>query len=137
LLSIKGRSVKLLTHCSTSPSDIVALFKSAPAAPVYLEDPYSAVHPPAHLRPLFNFGRSVGMVEGACYGVKGELPHLVEPKSWKAYWHLTGKDKKASVAVVRQLMPDADLRSTPRAKTESVDLCDSILIALAGKGYNG
>ena len=62
----------------------------------------------------FKYGRSVGALEAAV--VLSAIPlEIVEPASWKRYWHLPGKDKeRARAAESARTIPGRAWRARPQ-----------------------
>ena len=71
-----------------------------------------------------NFGWCKGLLEA--HGVSyQEIP----PERWKKEFTLIGADKKKSIEVCKRLFPEADLKLTDRARTDSDGMAEALLIA--------
>ena len=75
----------------------------------------------------FNFGHSLGFIEGVLSGCWIGY-QLVPPNVWKKSFSLIGKDKQASIEVCRNLFPDVDLKRTERCRTESDGKAEALLL---------
>jgi crossover junction endodeoxyribonuclease RuvC len=64
-----------------------------------------ASRPGQGVRSVFNFGHSLGVIEGVL-GALGVPYHLVSSPVWKRRAGLTGRDKTASRSLAGQLFPD-------------------------------
>ena len=76
----------------------------------------------------FNFGVNFGWCKGLleAHGVSyQEIP----PERWKKEFTLIGADKKGSIEVCKRLFPEADLKLTDRARTDSDGMAEALLIA--------
>ena len=70
-----------------------------------------------------NYGWCRGLLEA--HGISyQEIP----PQKWKAEFGLNS-DKARSVEVCRQLFPEADLKLTPRSRTDSDGMAEALLMA--------
>jgi crossover junction endodeoxyribonuclease RuvC len=88
-----------------------------------------ASRPGQGARSIFNFGHSMGIIEGVL-GVLGVPYHLVSPSAWKRKASLANKDKTASRSLAMQLYPDHADRFK-RVRDDGV--AESALIARFGQ----
>jgi crossover junction endodeoxyribonuclease RuvC len=88
-----------------------------------------ASRPGQGARSVFNFGHSLGIIEGALAAL-GVPYRLVSPPVWKKRAGLTGKDKAASRSLAGQLYPDHADRFK-RVKDDG--LAEAALIARFGQ----
>lgn len=76
---------------------------------------------------MFNFGKSVGQIEGILETL--EIPYqLVPPQKWKKEYSL-GSDKKQSIEVCKRLFPDVSLRRTDKCRTDDNGMAEALLMA--------
>ncbi len=76
---------------------------------------------------MFNFGKSVGYIEGVLETL-GIPYQLVPPQKWKKEYSL-GSDKKQSIEVCKRLFPDVSLRRTEKCTTDNPDMAEALLMA--------
>lgn len=74
----------------------------------------------------FRFGHATAMAEGVCHGLGIDVTAL-SPQSWKASYHLIGRDKTAATELARSLYPMATLKATDRGSSSG--LADALLLA--------
>lgn len=76
----------------------------------------------------FTFGAGWGFIKGVleAYGISYQE---VPPEKWKKEFGLMKKDKKASVAICRQLFPQANLRPSDRSRVDSDGMAEALLMA--------
>lgn len=76
---------------------------------------------------MFNFGKSVGFIEGVLNTFK--IPYqLIPPQRWKKEFSLNS-DKQKSIDVCKKLFPIVDLKRTERCKTDHDGKAESLLMA--------
>ena len=95
----------------------------------FLEDVHSV--PGFRSRPEVSLDRAVGLWEGIIEGLREELV-LVKPKDWEKEFGLIGEDKDAAIEKALELFPGINLKR-PRARTNSSDRADALLIAAYGR----
>lgn len=76
---------------------------------------------------MFNYGRSYGQILGVL-GALGFWYREVPANTWKARMRLTRKDKAASVAMARDLFPEASLK-----RVKDHGRAEALLIAEFGR----
>ncbi len=82
---------------------------------------------------MFNFGKSFGFILGMLKAF--EIPYqLVSPQKWKAEYGVTS-DKNTSIAVCKEIFPNANLYPTKRSRKESPDMAEALLIAEWGRKH--
>jgi crossover junction endodeoxyribonuclease RuvC len=80
----------------------------------------------------FNFGRAAGVVHGALAALGFQI-NFVRPTEWKKYFGLSGKDKHASIAMAKNLYPEAAELLT---RKKDHGRAEAILIAAYGRHHN-
>ena len=75
----------------------------------------------------FSFGAGYGWLKGAMDAL-GISYQEIPPEKWKKEFSLNS-DKQTSIAVCRQLFPEADLRLTERSRTDSDGMAEALLMA--------
>ena len=77
----------------------------------------------------FRFGHATAMAEGVCHGI-GLTVQLVTPQKWKKAYHLTGRDKEASIVLAERFYPRAPLGRSDAGSSTGV--ADALLLARLG-----
>jgi crossover junction endodeoxyribonuclease RuvC len=89
-----------------------------------------ASRPGQGVRSVFNFGHSMGVIEGVL-GVLGMPYRLISPPVWKRRARLIGRDKTASRSLAAQLFPDHAERFK---RVRDDGLAEAALLARFGQG---
>jgi crossover junction endodeoxyribonuclease RuvC len=133
LLAVDSLPVRARLHGSGQQIDGAALMgwlmhhRQGQPCMVFLEA--VASRPGQGVRSVFNFGHSLGIIEGVLSALG--MPYcLVNPSGWKKRAGLTGKDKSASRSLAMQLYPDYADRFR-RIKDDG--LAEAVLIAKFGQ----
>lgn len=75
----------------------------------------------------FSFGAAFGWLKGAMDAL-GISYQEIPPEKWKKEFGLN-TDKQKSIAVCRQLFPEADLRPTERSRVDNDGMAEALLMA--------
>ena len=116
-----------------SADTLITHLKGNPEAICYIEKVHAM--PGQGVTSMFNFGRNYGEILGILKAFNIKVIE-VPPQRWKKEFDLIGKDKKASIDKAKELFPEANLKRTPRCRTDSDGIAEALLIAEYGRRQN-
>lgn len=125
-----GSGKKLKKKNMVDGTELGRLFKGFNPEVIYMEKVNAM--PNQGTVSMFNFGKTVGIVEGVCGALQLRL-ETTRPQEWKSViLKDTDKDKQAAIDFCYTNFPDIDLKKSSRSKKDHDGKADAVCIGSYG-----